>query len=89
MQITDLKFRFHMLFIILLLDLPNSIKFLFSSTSPFRVHIFLDINLSNLTSGLFTYWEEDPRRRIILAPHVFCIQLTCKQLNLALALGSF
>ena len=37
-----------------------------------------------LFEGLFTWREEDPRRRIILAPYVFCIQFTCKKLNLAL-----
>lgn len=32
--------------------------------------------------------QEDPRRRIILAPYVFCIQFTCKRSYLALVLGS-
>ena len=37
---------------------------------------------------LFTWREEDPRRRIILAPYVFSIPFSCKKLYLVLALGS-
>ena len=47
-----------------------------------------DFDPNVLNKGLFTWREEDPRRRIILAPYVFCIQFTCKMLYLALALGS-
>ena len=53
------------------------------STCPFFAESFI--------WGLFTVftWREDnPRRRIILAPYVFCIQFTCKKLYLSLALGS-
>ena len=42
----------------------------------------------NITKGLFTWREEDPRGRIILAPYVFSIQFTCKILYLAVTLGS-
>ena len=31
-----------------------------------------------MIKGLFTWTEDDPRRLIILAPDVFCIQFTCK-----------
>ena len=31
-----------------------------------------------VTKGLFTGREEDPTRRIMLAPYVCCIQFTCK-----------
>ena len=35
------------------------------------------------------FWhQEDPRRRIILASYVFCIQFTCKGLHSFLALVS-
>ena len=37
---------------------------------------------------VFTWREDNTRRRIILAPYVFCIQFTCKKLYLSLALGS-
>ena len=38
---------------------------------------------------MFTWREEDLRRRFILAPYIFCLQFTCERLYLALALGSF
>ena len=38
--------------------------------------------------GLFRWREKDPRRRIILAPYVFCFWFTCKGLYFSLALGS-
>ena len=53
------------------------------STRPFFAESFI--------WGLFTVftWREDnPRRRIFLAPYIFCIQFTCKKLYLSLALGS-
>ena len=39
--------------------------------------------------GLLTWRVEDPRRRIILVPYIFCIRFTCKlKLFLSQALGS-
>ena len=35
-----------------------------------------------------SYYQEDPRGWIILAPYVLCIQFTCKGLHMSLALGS-
>ena len=35
----------------------------------------------NKTQGLFTWREEDPSTWNILAPYVFCIRFTCKQLR--------
>ena len=37
--------------------------------------------------GLFTWREKHPRKRTILAPYVFCIQFTRKELYLSLTLG--
>ena len=57
---------------------------------PF-VHEFFRDCRGNIIGGLkrlLTWREKDPRRRIILAPYVFCIQFTCKTLYLSLALGS-
>ena len=46
-------------------------------------------SVERLNRGLwFTWREEDPRRRIILAPYVCCIRFTCKGLYLFLELGS-
>ena len=42
-------------------------------------------NISS-SDGLFTWREEDPRRRIFLAPYVFSIQFTCKKLYMSLSL---
>ena len=35
-----------------------------------------------------SYYQENPRRPIILAPYAFCIRFTCKGLKLSLALRS-
>ena len=51
-------------------------------------HLPDTVNHKIITNWLFTWREEDPRRWIILAPYVFCIQFTCKKLYLSLALGS-
>ena len=46
-------------------------------------------SVERLNRGLwFTWREEDPRRRIILAPYVCCIRFTCKGLYLFLEVGS-
>ena len=39
-----------------------------------------DFRSINQAKGLFTWREEDPRRRIVLAPYVFCVLLTSKKL---------
>ena len=46
-------------------------------------------SVERVNKGLrFTWREEDPRRRIILAPYVCYIRFTCKGLHLFLEQGS-
>ena len=52
-----------------------------------RGHVFPRLMIA-VCMSMLTWREEYPRRRIILAPYVFSVQFTCKQLYLTLALGS-